>query len=65
MGQAMQQQYEQAQDKQGNKLGQSKVEITVSGAVGDKDVLLRFLLLQEVRLCLERVWSTMLTTKAT
>ena len=33
-----------------------KVEITVSGAEGDKDVLSKFLLLREVRLRLERVW---------
>ena len=33
-----------------------KVEITASGADGDKDVLLKFLLLREVRLRLERVW---------
>ena len=33
-----------------------KVEITASGADGDKDVLSKFLLLREVRLRLERVW---------
>src|SRR4051812_31107796 len=33
-----------------------KVEITASGADGDKDVLLKFLLLREARLRLERVW---------
>ena len=42
-----------------------RVEITASGADGDKDLLPKFLLLREVRLRLERVWSTMLTTKAT
>ena len=33
-----------------------KVEITASGADGDKDVLSKFLLLREVRLRLEKVW---------
>ena len=41
-----------------------KVEITASGDNGDKDLLPKFLHLREVRLRLERVWSTMLTTKA-
>ena len=41
-----------------------RVGVTVIGADGDKDVLSKFLLLREVRLRLERVWSTMLTTKA-
>ena len=38
-----------------------RVEITASGADGDKDLLPKFLLLREVRLRLERVWNTMLT----
>src|SRR3954465_14605409 len=38
-----------------------KVEITASGADGDKDILPKFLLLREVRIRLERVWNTMLT----
>src|ERR1041385_6942500 len=38
-----------------------RVEITTSGAHGDKDLLPKFLLLREVRLRLERVRSTMLT----
>src|SRR3954462_1508266 len=44
-----------------------RVEITASGADGDKDLLSKFLLLREVRLRLERVRSTMLTkpTRAT
>src|SRR3954464_8301748 len=42
-----------------------KVDITASGSDGDKDVLPKFLLLREVRLRLERVWSTMLTRRPT
>src|SRR3954468_13595065 len=38
-----------------------KVEITTSGADGDKDLLPKFLLLRKVHLHLERVWNTMLT----
>src|SRR3954467_12948333 len=38
-----------------------KVEITASGDNGDKDLLLKFLLLREVPLRLKRVWNTMLT----
>ena len=41
-----------------------KVEITASGADGDKDVLPKFLLLREVCLRLEMAWSTMLTMKS-
>ena len=54
MGQAMLQQYEQAQHKQGNNLAQSKGRDNQNGADGDKDVLPKFLLLREVRLRLER-----------
>ena len=65
MGQAM---YNNMSKHKINKvisLLKEKVEITASGSDGYKDVLSKFLLLREVHLRLERVWSTMLTTKAT